>query len=49
MSIWRRKETAPDPQRTTASVKHGGGNIIAQACMAASGPESLLFTDDVAG
>ncbi len=35
--VWRRKGTAHDPKHTTSSVKHGGGSVMAWACMAASG------------
>ncbi len=39
--------TAHDPKHTTSSVKHGGGSVMAWACMAASGTGSVVFIDDV--
>uniref|UniRef100_A0A8C5PQS4 Transposase n=1 Tax=Leptobrachium leishanense TaxID=445787 RepID=A0A8C5PQS4_9ANUR len=45
--VWRRKGTAQDPKHTTSSVKHGGGSVMAWACMAANGTGSLVFIDDV--
>ena len=41
------KGTAHDPKHTTSSVKHGGGSVMAWACMAANGTGSLVFIDDV--
>ncbi len=35
--------TAHDPKHTTSSVKHGGGSVMAWACMAASGTGSLVL------
>lgn len=29
--------------------KHGGGSVMAKACMTASGTASLIFIDDVNG
>ena len=45
--VWRRKGTAHDPKHTTSSVKHGGGSVMAWACMAANGTGSLVFIDYV--
>lgn len=46
-TVWRKQGKALDPRNTTMSVKHGGGNIKAWACMASSGPGSVVFIDDV--
>ncbi len=32
---------------TASSVKHGGGGVMAWACMTVSGTGSLNFTDDL--
>lgn len=45
--VWRKKETAYDLMDTTSCVKHGGGNVMARAWMAASGTEPLVLIDDV--
>lgn len=34
-------------QSTPHSVKHGGGSVLAQACMASNGTGSLVFIDDM--
>ena len=47
VQVWRRKGTAHDPKHTTSSVKHGGGSVMAWACMAANRPGSHVFIDDV--
>ncbi len=44
--MWRKKGTAKDPKHTASSVKHGGGGVMACACMAVSGTGPLNFTDD---
>ncbi len=45
--VWRKKRTAKDPKHTASSVKHGGGGVMAWACMAVSGTGPLNFTDDL--
>ncbi len=45
--VWRKKGTANDPKHTASSVKHGGGGVMAWACMAVSGTGPLNFTDDL--
>lgn len=45
--VWRKKGTAHDPKHTTSSVKHGGGSVMAWACMASKGTGSLVFIDDI--
>ncbi len=45
--VWRKRRSAHDPRHTSSSVKHGGGDVMAWACMASSGTGSLIFTDDV--
>ncbi len=42
-----KKGTANDPKDTASSVKHGGGVVMAWACMAVSGTGPLIFTDEV--
>ncbi len=42
-----KKGTANDPKHTASSVKHGGGGVMAWACMAVSGTGPLIFTDDL--
>lgn len=46
-TVWRPKGKAHDPKYTSATVKHGGGNVMAWACMSAKGPGDLIFIDDV--
>ncbi len=41
----RKKGTANYPKHTASSVKHGGGVVMAWACMAVSGTGRLNFTD----
>ncbi len=42
-----KKRDRHDPKHTASSVMHGGGGVMAWACMAASGTGSLNFTDDL--
>ncbi len=42
-----KKGTVNDPKHTASSVKHGGGGVMAWACMAVSGTGPLNFTDDL--
>ncbi len=42
-----KKETANDPKHTASSVKHGGGGVMAWACVTVSGTGPLNFTDDL--
>ncbi len=42
-----KKGTANNPKHTASSVKHGGGGVMAWACMAVSGTGPLIFTDDL--
>lgn len=43
--VWRKPNTALDPKNMTATVKHGGGNVMVWGCMAASGVGNLVFID----
>ena len=45
--VWRKKGSAHNPKLASSSVKHGGGSVMAWACMAASGVGSLIFIHDV--
>ena len=45
--VWRRKGMVHYGNPTSLSVKHDGSNPMAWACMAAKGPGSLVFMDDV--
>ncbi len=47
MDRWDKDEPANDPKHIASSVKHGGGGVMAWACMAVSGTGSLNFTDDL--
>ncbi len=42
-----KKGTAKDTKHTASSVKHGGGVVMAWACMAVYGTGPLNFTDDL--
>ncbi len=42
-----KKGTANDPKHIASSIKHGGGGVMAWACMAVSGTGSLNFTNDL--
>ncbi len=43
----RKKGTANDPKHTASSVKHGGGGVMAWACMAFSGTGPFNFNYDL--
>lgn len=43
----REKGMAHDLKNTTSSGKHDGVSVTLQACMAASGTESLMFINNV--
>jgi len=43
----RKKGTGKDPKHSASSVKHGGGGVMAWACMDVSGTGPLNFTDDL--
>lgn len=45
--VWRRFGTVHDLKHTTSHVKHGGGSVMAWACMASSGTGSLVIIGDV--
>uniref|UniRef100_A0A803K637 Transposase n=1 Tax=Xenopus tropicalis TaxID=8364 RepID=A0A803K637_XENTR len=40
--VWRKKNTAYDPQNTVPTVKHGGGNILLWGCFSAKGTGQLI-------
>ncbi len=46
-NVERKKGTANNPKHTASSVKHGGGVVMAWACMAVSRTGPLNFTDDL--
>lgn len=46
-TVWRPSGKADDPRYTTPTVKYGGGNIMAWACISSRGPGDLIFIDDV--
>lgn len=43
----RKKESAHDSDHTSLSIKHSGGSVMTQPCMAASGMGLLIFINDV--
>ncbi len=45
--MWRKNGTAKDPKHTASSVKYGGGDVMAWACMPVCGTGPLNFTDDL--
>ena len=44
--VWRPKGTALAAKHSSSSVKHGGGGVVAGACMAAVGTGTFIFIDD---
>ena len=45
--MWRPKDKADDPRYTSASMKQGGGSVMAWACITVKGPGDLVFIDDI--
>ncbi len=45
--LWTKKGTANDPKHKASSVKHGGGGLMAWACMAVSETGPLNLTGDL--
>ncbi len=43
--MWRKNGTTNNPKHTTSSVKHGGGVVMAWACMNVSGTGPLNLND----
>ena len=46
-TMWRPKDKVDDPRYTSASMKQGGGSVMAWACITAKGPGDLVFIDDI--
>lgn len=45
--VWRKPNTALQPNHLNVTVKHGGGKVLVWGCFSASGVGSLVFIDGI--
>jgi len=43
--VWRKSNTAHDPEHTITTVKHGGGSIMVWACFSSAGTGKMVKID----